>query len=190
VKVWEFKNASANDVATLVFASDKDLDSGMFDAEGAALSWLKSPRVEVFIEPRAKKAKPRVDISPLTPGALVLNDKAKAALGPFLSRFGQLLALQCADGPEYFYNVTNVVDCIDLANSKTRASGSIAKEAFFEDKVPDEPTVFKDPRTAATRVYVNEAAKNILEGLIAGAGITGAAFAEPGAVTFRPRPTA
>ena len=190
MKVWEFKNASANDVATLVFSSDKDLDDGLFDAEGEALSWDKAPRVEVFIEPRAKKPKPRVDISPLTPGALVLNDKAKAKLGPFLSQFGQLLALECDAGPEHFYNVTNIVDCIDAASSKTRPSGAIAKEAFFEDKVPVLPAVFKDPRTAATRVYVNQAAKEILEKLIAEAGITGAAFAEPGAVAARPRPGA
>jgi hypothetical protein len=57
----------------------------------------------------------------------------------------------------------------------------IVKEAFRDGAVPSAPAVFKDPLTAGTRLYVNSEGKDLLEGLVAGAGITGLEFAEPGA---------
>jgi hypothetical protein len=123
VKVWELKSGSVNDFAPLVFADDKDVESGMFDATGASLSWSSKPKVEVFVEPGKKKPKPLADVSALTPGALVMNDKAKVALESFLSRFGQFLEMDCSGEPRWFYNVTNLVPCIDEARSAKRPSG-------------------------------------------------------------------
>ena len=188
VKVWELKSGSVNDYAPLVFASDKDVESGMFDASGASLSWSKKPKVEVFVEPGKKKPKPLADVSALTPGALAMNDKAKAALEPFLSRFGQFLELDCAGEPRWFYNVTNVISCIDEARSDKRPSGPIVKEAFFEDRVPASAAVFKDPLTAAAVLYVNEAGKAALETIIAEAAIVGMALVELGPPPKKPRP--
>jgi len=56
MSVWEFKPGNVNDYAPLVFTSDRDIESGMFDAEGEPLSWKKRPKIEVFVEPRKKKA--------------------------------------------------------------------------------------------------------------------------------------
>ena len=190
VTVWELKAGAVNDYAPLVFANDRDIESGMFDASGAPLTWSTKPKVEVFVEPGKKKPKPQADISALTPGALAMNDKAKAALEPFLSRFGQFLELDCEGEPRWFYNVTNLVACIDEANSTKRPSGSISKEAFFESKVPAGEAVFKDPLTAPASLYVTTAAKDALEKIIAKAGITGAAFVEPGPGPKKPRPRA
>jgi len=141
MSVWEFKPGNVNDYAPLVFTSDRDIESGMFDAEGEPLSWKKRPKIEVFVEPRKKKAQPLADISALTPGALALNDKAKAALEPFLSRFGQLLEMDCEGEPRWFYNVTNVVSCIDEGRSERRPTGALSKEAFSEERVPAEAAV-------------------------------------------------
>ena len=189
-KVWELKAGAVNDFAPLVFASERDAASGMFDVSGAPLAWKKKPKVEVFVEPGRKTPKPQADISALTPGALALDDRAKAALEPFLARFGQFLELDCDGEPRWFYNVTNVVACIDEASSTKKPSGAIAKEAFSEDRLPEEASVFKDPLTAAAKLYVNDAAKAELETLVAEARILGAAFVEPGATAKRPRPTA
>lgn len=186
--VWEFKPGNVNDFAPLVFTSDKDIESGMFDAEGQPLSWKKKPKIEVFVESRKKKAQPLADISALTPGALALNDKAKMALQPFLAQFGQMLEMDCEGQSRWFYNVTNVVSCIDEENSEKRPTGALSKEEFFEDKVPTEAAVFKDPLTAPVKIYVNEAAKAALEALIADADLVGAAFVEPGPPPKRPRP--
>jgi hypothetical protein len=188
VKVWELKSGSVNDYAPLVFASDKDVESGMFDTSGTSLSWSKKPKVEVFIEPGKKQPKPLADISALTPGALVMNNKAKAALEPFLSRFGQFLEMDCAGESRWLYNVTNIIPCIDEARSAKRPSGSIVKEEFFEDRVPVSAAVFKDPLTAAAVLYVNEAGKAALETIIAEAAIVGIALVELGPPPKKPRP--
>ncbi|EIL90743.1 hypothetical protein [Rhodanobacter spathiphylli] len=188
VKVWELKSGSVNDFAPLVFASDKDVESGMFDATGANLSWSSKPKVEVFVEPGKKKPRPLADVSALTPGALVMNDKSKTALEPFLSRFGQFLEMDCAGESRWFYNVTNLIPCIDEARSTKRPSGSIVKEAFIEERVPVDAAVFKDPLTAAAVLYVNEAGKAALETIIADAAIVGMAFTEPGPPPKKPRP--
>ena len=188
MKVWELESGSVNEYAPLVFASDKDIESGMFDTSGTSLSWSKKPKVEVFVEPGRKKPKPLADISALTPGALVMNDKAKAALEPFLSRFGQFLEMDCAGESRWFYNVTNVISCIDEARSTKRPSGSIVKEEFFEDRLPLDAAVFKDPLTAAAVLYVNEAGKAALEAIINEAAIVGIALVELGPPPKKPRP--
>lgn len=188
VKVWELRNGQVEETAMLVYANDDEMRSGMFAADGKPVEWRTRPTLDVFHEPRRKKPKPRADISALQPGALVLNAKAYQALGRVLAPFGQLLEVNVDGAVEYFYNVTNVVDCIDPERSTKRGSGAISKEAFFEDKVPTAPTIFKDPKTARSRIYANQAAKEALAKLIADESLTGAIFCEPGAASSRVKP--
>lgn len=188
MKVWELKNSPLTDVARLVYADDADITADVFDAKGEPLHWERRPRVEVFVEPR-KKPKPRVDISALRPGTLVLNARAKQVIGDFLSQFGQLLELDVQGAVEWFYNVTHVIDCLDEANSQKRADGTISKEQFFANKIPQEPALFKVPRTARTRIYANDSARSLLEEMLKSAGLSGATFVEPGPPPPRPRPT-
>lgn len=190
MKVWELKCGSVNDFAPLVFSNDEDVESGMFDASGAPLVWSKRPQVEVFVEPGKKKPKPLADVSALTPGALVVNDKTKIALEAFLSRFGQFLEMDLAGESRWFYNVTNVISCIDEARSVKRPSGSIIREEFFADKVPVIESIFKDPLTAAASIYVNSAGKIALEMIIMKESIVGMDFVEPGPPPKKPRPQA
>ena len=129
---------------------------------------------------RSKRQLPRADAPSLVPGALALTARAKDALGPFLSRFGQILELDCQDGPAWYFNVTNVIDCIDQESSVRREDGSIACEAFFADKVPSDPAVFKDPAKARSRIYVNRAAKEAIEKIVADSGLTGLEIGAPG----------
>lgn len=186
--IFELTYGLLDEVAGLVFSNDDELESGMFDSRGLSLTWLRRPQVTVFIEPRKKKPRPRADVSALRPGALVLNEKAKSVLGPFLGKFGQLLELECDGSVEYYYNVTHVIDCIDDEKCEKRSSGSISKEAFLKDRLPFEPAVFKDPRTATIRIYVNQGARTEIEGLVVKSGITGIAFADLGPPPRRIRP--
>jgi hypothetical protein len=190
MKVWEFKAGNVNEFAPLVFTNDRDLDSGMFEAEGRPLIWSKKPKISVFVEPRKQSSLPLADIAALTPGALALNDRAKEVLAPLLSRFGQFLEMDCDGQPRWFYNITSVVSCIDAARSERRPTGALSKEVFLDVEVPLQTAVFKDPLTAPTKIYVNEAAKADLEQLIAGAGLLGAAFVEPGPPPKKARPRA
>ena len=178
--IWQLRTAPADKVAPLA-PTEAQAMAGTFEARGKPLQWKKKPKVDVFQEAKKKARLPRADVSLLMSGALVLNLKALDGLGAFLEPFGQMLALDVEGSTEYFYNVTNVLDCIDPERSEKRATGVIVKEAFREDAEPAEPTIFKDPRTVATRMYINGSGKERLESLIANLGITGIEFTVPGA---------
>lgn len=93
--------------------------------------------------------------------------------------------LLIADGrPKEWSNApaveSTVIDCIDRESSVLREDGSIACEAFFADKVPSEPAVFKDPARVRSRIYVNRAAKEAIEKIVADTGLTGLEIGAPG----------
>ena len=106
-------------------------------------------------------------------GALVLDAKAKLALGSFLSKFGQLLELHHGGETLWFYNVTNIVKCVDEAKSEHDENGMITAEAFDESNVPKGAAVFKDPKMGIIRIYVNDAGRAEIERLSSEAGLTG-----------------
>jgi hypothetical protein len=112
-------------------------------------------------------------------GALVLDAKAKRALGSFLLKFGQLLELHHGGEALWLYNVTNMVACVDEANSKRDEAGMIMVEAFDDSKAPQDPAVFKDPVMAAIRIYVNDAGREQIERLALDAELTGIECGSP-----------
>ena len=116
------------------------------------------------------------------PGALVLSGRAEQVLGPFFARFGQLLELECPGAEiRYYYNVTNLVDCVDANRSEKSKLGRIISEVFVESRVPTDPAIFKDPATALSRIYVNDGGKRLIEDLVSQAQLTGVAVGVPGA---------
>lgn len=177
--IWELKAGSPDEFAPLV-PSDAQVNSGIFEFDGTLRVWKRRPTVEVYQEGSKKDDLPRGDASLLLAGSLVLNQKAVDALGPLLMQFGQLLEAKVDGATEYFYNVTCVIDCIDVERSDKRASGSILREAFRPGALPVGPTVFKDPRTARIRIYVNHEARELLDAAIANAGLKGFQFAPMG----------
>jgi hypothetical protein len=162
--VWQLYTGLSEKVATLVVPEEDRGIASMkrFGGDGSPLRWRKPPRLEAYSYGR-KKPMPLGDLGPFLPGALVLGEKAYAALGPFLSEFGQLLPLDVDGFPHWFFNVTNVIPCIDKAGSEPYAGGTIDKEAFIDAAVPRQASVFKDPVTARARIYVNDAGKQALE---------------------------
>ena len=182
--IWELFYDGLNDYAVLVvFPVDyKLLD--ILGANGKPKYWATRPKVEPNIEKRKKKAKPRADLSYLIAGSIVLNEKAYLALKDFLLPFGQLLELDCNGEVEYYYNVTNLLPCVDYERSGKKGT-SVVAEVFLENVVPDEPMIFKDALTAGTRTYVNQAGKEKFEQLAAAAGLFGACFVEAGKDPFQ-----
>ena len=173
--VWELRNANVNDFAMLVLPiEDEDIDADkVFGGTGTPLKWRKKRQLDVFVGKRRKTAQTRADVSAFMPGALVLNERAFQALGSFLASFGQLLPLSVDGQPEYFYNVTHLVRCVDLVRSRKRSDGTMAQEVFDEASIPVAPAVFKDPSTAVFRIYVNDSGKHVLEKSIADSKLTG-----------------
>ncbi|HWU75473.1 MAG TPA: hypothetical protein VN043_03130, partial [Rhodanobacter sp.] len=129
--IWELRCAAVNDYAMLVPLDRDDVEEDTFDASGTAKHWKGRPLVGFHVEKRRKAQKPRADVSLLIPGALVLGEKAHAALGSFLSTFGQLLELDCHGETRYFYNMTQIVSCIDKDRSELFEDGGIMREGRF-----------------------------------------------------------
>jgi len=176
--LWELKNDGINHFAVMVFTNDVEVHSGMFELDGNPKHWSVRPGVEPFADKKVK-AKPLADISYLDPGSVVLNAKAYVALKDFLLPFGQLLELDCKGEVYYFYNVTNLIACIDPDASEKKWN-SIIREVFRPGTVPSTPQIFKDPHTAGRCIYINAAGKDVLETLLAAAHLTGARFVEAG----------
>jgi len=133
------------------------------------------------VDKRRKHPKPRSDLSPFWPGALVLNARAFEALGDFLGNFGQLLELDVDGHTEHFFNCTHLVPCIDVDKSEKRAAGTIGKEVFDVSRIPSAPAVFKEPLTARSRIYVNDAGRAELDKRIRASAVTGMSFRCAGA---------
>jgi len=177
--IWELRCGSVNDFASIVSRDYDDIKDELFDTDGSPKDWKDRPLVGWAVDKRKKTQKPHADISLLLPGALVLNERAREALGPFLSKFGQLMELDCEGEPRWFFNATNLVSCVDKAKSEKFEDGGIMLEAFDESKAPKDAAVFKDPLTAPIRIYVNEAGKRTIEKLAQDAGLTGIECAKP-----------
>lgn len=180
MSIWELRFSGINEYALLIPSDDEDTDLfGIFGTNGMSKHWPVPPRVEPALEKRSKAPKPRADISCLIPGAIILNQKAYSALNEFLLPFGQLLELDCKGEVEYFYNVTKQISCIDYEQSEKKGK-SVIKEVFLTDALPSAPLIFKDPYTAKSRIYLNDAGKAKFEGLATAAGVFGARFVEAG----------
>ncbi|MDE2280010.1 MAG: hypothetical protein KGK06_03840 [Xanthomonadaceae bacterium] len=182
MSVWEITTSLIDKVAMLVAADDDESDferseelAKRFDLAGVPLHWAVRPKLGVFVDKRSRKPKPRADISPFKPGALVLSEKAHQALGDFLAHFGQLLEVDVEGQAEYYYNVTNLIHCLDRGRSKIQPFGFVERAVLDEAAVPATPAVFKDP-AIPTSIYVNDAAKASLEERIAERGLTGMGF--------------
>ena len=165
-------SGGTNNFTMLVFLNDEDTLNGPFKVDGKLKQWDFQPSIQPFFDKRRKKQKPQADISDLTSGALVLNEKAYHTLRDFLLPFGQLLPVDCSGEIKYFFNVTNIISCIDIEKSG-KVGQCVTDPVFLANAIPAGVQVFKDPLTVGTAIYLTPAAKVILEQLITTAGLTG-----------------
>ncbi|MBI3229131.1 MAG: hypothetical protein HYZ45_02785 [Burkholderiales bacterium] len=183
MSVWVFRSGFSNSFSAMTFVDIEDMDLCIIN--GKELHWGKVIQFEPIIEKKKKNQQPFGDINGVMPASVILNPKAYHALKDFLSPFGQLLPVECFNragllGTEvdsethYFYNVTNIIPCIDYQHSEKKIGTSVSKPVFFADKIPQDIQVFKDPYRVRADIYLSEAAKLLLEKLIAEAGLSGA----------------
>lgn len=179
--VWEITNKWANDVAGVTHADDIEFDSvgsvefwRQFEGFGSSLHWSTRPRLTTIEYQGRRKRRPRADVSPFTSPGLIMNAKTRDALGEFLRRFGQLLEVDVDGKTEYYYNVTNVLECLDRERSEKEAH-YIERPVFRESLIAETPLIFVEPELPG-RIFVNEGAKKILENGIAESGIIGMSF--------------
>lgn len=180
---WEIKNKWMNSVAAVGPAPSSEFNPQLNvsfweqfkpHSEGQPLEWKVRPELVVLPEEGRKTTLPRADVSPFTAAGLVVNAKVHSAMGDFLSKFGQLLEISVDGATEYYYNVTNVVACLDHERSEFEAA-YVEVPVFHERLVPTEAAIFMDPKMR-TRIFANETAKSILEERIAANNIIGMSF--------------
>lgn len=176
--IWEIATDSIDKASMLVVTEGDRANLHFWDqfgGDGSPIRWSKPPKLQPFVDKKRSKQKPRADISPFRPGGLALSAKARDALGDFLGQFGQLLEIDVLGQVEYYYNITNVIGCIDHDRSEILPGGFMKRPAFNDSSIPTEAAVFKDA-THRSSIYVNAAAKSELEKRIARSGITGISF--------------
>jgi hypothetical protein len=180
VQLWECLSGG-NNFCGYIFANDEDLLSGIFNTNGLPKQWVARPGIKSYVAKKAKDNRLHGDFDWLLPGAIILNEKAFVAAKEFLLQFGELRTVECNSDFVYFYNVTNIVSCIDFDRSEKSSTGkSILKAEFRQEAIPQDTQIFKDPLTAGSRIYLTQAAKDALEKLIAENGLTGLRFFEAG----------
>lgn len=182
MKIWSWYGAR-NGFTALLPVRDEDIFGDVFTADGAPKTWASRPQVKPGVERAKKKQHPLGDLSSLMGASVVMNARAHAALKAFLAPFGQFLELDMIDetgiggGDQelYFYNVTNLIPCIDFDRSETEGR-KVIKPAFMPGAVPESPQVFKDPLRKKMDIYLNDPAHAELVRLMDAAGLQGSSF--------------
>ncbi len=171
--VWLIRPGDMLDRPVLVAADKQDVRDRVFFTDGRIKDLAYRPPVELYNSAPKKRQRERANVMWLASGSFVLDAKARAALGGFLSRFGELVELHHGGETLYLFNCTNVIDCLDESRTKRGAGNLLVMETIDESKVPSEPAVFKDPKTVRMRIYVNDGAKEVIDQWASEAGITG-----------------
>lgn len=181
--VWEVTNKWINDVAAVGPDPRSEFDpdrNGAFwnqfegDAVGRMLHWSQPPKLIISKEDNDSKPLPRADISPFTAPGLIINEKARKALGDILGRFGQFLEVDVAGQTEYYYNVTTVIECLDRERSEM-SGAYVEVPVFHEHLVPESLAIFIET-TMFGRIFVNESAKTQLDERIGANRLVGMSF--------------
>lgn len=183
MSVWEITNFLTNTVALVGPSPEVQFDPDLSESfwaqfenrvPGAPLHWNARPELAVLPKEGRRKLPPRADVSPFTATGLVVNEKVHTALGDLLARFGQLLEINVEGRTEYYYNVTNVLSCIDREHSEF--DGPYAEvPVFLGAQIPSVPCIFIEPAIHG-RIFVNDAAKNAMAEIIAANKISGMDF--------------
>lgn len=152
-------DSDANRYQNLVPVREADWD--VFDAfRGTPIGASWSPvKVEVLVDDLHKN-RPPSDFPSLATDVPVFSQRAAEALGDLLEGNGELLPLDCDEGVYYAYNVTHVVDALDVAQSEFKRFESgrimdIVQHVFQPEKLAG-LTIFKLPYMRVSRVYVTD----------------------------------
>ncbi len=179
MELWELMCGDLETYSVYVHTHDEDVNRRVFRPDGKPKAWETRPSIQPFVNKRRKKQKPLPDIGHLTVGVLILSEKAYQILGSFLLQFGQLLELDCQDQTKYYFNVTNLISCIDFDRS-SKIENAVTKAIFAPASIPKEAQIFKDPLTIGTAIYLTTEAKTKLESLIFDGKLTGLAIFKAG----------
>jgi len=152
--------ADANRYTGIIPTNNDDWDVFQrFDGSRLIESW--SP-LKVSYDVEDSRALAESDFPTLATHVPVFSQRAVDFLGGLLTKNGELLPLDC-QGVKYFaYNVTNLVDALDLHQSEivrfsTGRILDITRYAFHSARLPhSNGCIFKLKQTPLMDVFVNE----------------------------------
>lgn len=131
-----------------------------FDGTSKLPGWAPAS-VKLFRESDFFQGKLPSEFPYLTAGVPVFTPVALAALEDLLKPHGELLPLQSQDGAFYAYNVTAVVDALDISQSDIKFMEDcsriviVNRYAFRQDQLTGIP-IFKVPQLRKGRVFVTD----------------------------------
>ena len=111
--VWLIRPGDTLDRPVLVLSDDHHLLDRVFITDGCVKDLAYRPAVELAHTAPKKRQRERANVMWLAGGSFVMDAKARAALGGFLSRFGELVELHHGGETLYLFNCTNMIDCLD-----------------------------------------------------------------------------
>jgi hypothetical protein len=153
--------ADANHFQNLILADESIWDQmqDMFNGTPVGMSW--SPlRVEVLRDEDQNRALPPGDFPSLMTRLPVFSQRAVDTLSDLLHANGEFLPLVCSEGTYFAFNVTRVIDALDVQRSEVKrfSDGRIMRVVRYEF-VPDileGLSIFKIPETARMEVFVTD----------------------------------
>jgi len=145
----------------LTVEKDEDTDiADVFDGRHLGDQWT-CPRLFAYVEDTHGCRLPQSDSPGFLPGIPILSRRAVTILKPLISLHGEFLPINCREQELYAFNVTTVVDGLDLENSDYetfRASNNIMvvnKYVFISSAVEGLP-IFKIVHIPRGVVFVND----------------------------------
>ncbi len=149
--------AAADDYQCLVMTQGDLFEfARRFNGTPMVLPWT-DVTIEVY-----SKAVPKGDFPSLIPDVPVFSRRAVEALADLLQGNGEALPISLGEEEYYLYNVTRVVDALDLARSEILLSDDglrvlMVKKYAFSEKLLLGLTIFKLPEAHTGTVLVTDA---------------------------------
>ena len=132
----------------------------LFDGRSLRSKWTPV-RVEVFRDKGLNRNLPPSDLPSLTARVPVFGTRALEVLEDLLQDHGEVLPLDCVEEPYYAYNITRLVDALDVEHSRIKLFDhggvmDIPEPAFYGRMIQD-LTIFKIDQKPKGRPFVTQA---------------------------------
>jgi len=154
-------NADMNRYQILVAVQEDAWDEfEQFDGTPLDKPWTPV-EMEVFRDYNFNQNRPSSDFPALASHIPIFSNRAVKALEDILNENGELLPLNCAEGDYSAFNVTCMIDALDIEHSDLeffKSSGrimNVIKYEFLNDRLANS-SIFKLPQLPLMRVFVTD----------------------------------
>jgi hypothetical protein len=163
MKVFEFRNA---DNQAYLYSSGDDYDRCDPNPPRAIGNSWSPPTFELVRSDEFHTLLPKTDFPTFLLGTMVLSERAVDRLRPILDACGEILPINLSNDRDklYLFNVTRLIDVVDVERSKffempSGAMGYCEALALTPTKIPHGPVFFKtNQAVSVTSLFATEEA--------------------------------